>query len=168
MRHVNNQLEIVITFINSTTTRRLINADEYLDYLQSELTHIRTQSVDFAAIPFTKQLAIAQQTDVLAGVRGAGLTHGLFPPPHSAMVEILPPDLNHKGFRNFAELLGHAYFSVYASQSGPPPAPYVPETSEKRDWHTEDVFLERDILIDLMNVAIKYLYNKGSRNYDVQ
>lgn len=84
------------------------------------------------------------------------------------MVEILPPNLNHKGFRNVAALLGHAYFSVHASQSVPPLAPDVPGTSEKRDWHEEDIFLEKDIFMNLMNVAIKLFYNKGSRNYDIQ
>lgn len=160
--------EVIITFINRTATRHLINAEEYFAHLESEHVHIRVQSVDFAAIPFAEQLAVAQQTNVLVGVHGAGLTHGIFLPPRSAMVEILPPNLNHKGFRNVAALLGHAYFSVHASQSVPPLAPEVPGTSEKRDWHEEDIFLEKDIFMNLMNVAIKLFYNKGSRNYDIQ
>ncbi|KAL2850712.1 hypothetical protein BJY01DRAFT_125539 [Aspergillus pseudoustus] len=160
--------EIVITFINRTTTRHLINAEEYFAHLESELPHIRIQSIDFAAISFAEQLAVAQQTDVLVGVHGAGLTHGIFLPAHSAMVEILPPSLNHKGFRNVAALLGHSYFSVHASQSVPQPAPEGQDTSKKPDWHQEDVFLEKDIFMELMNVAIKSLYNRGSRNYDVQ
>ncbi|KAL2813080.1 hypothetical protein BJX63DRAFT_421386 [Aspergillus granulosus] len=159
--------EIVITFINRTSTRRLINAEENFMHLESEIPRIRIQSVDFAAIPFAEQLAVAQQTDVLVGVHGAGLTHGIFLPPHSAMVEILPPKLDHKGFRNVAALLGHSYFSVHASQSVLPPGPEEQETPKKSDWHEEDVFLEKDILTDLMNVAVKSLYNRGSRNYDV-
>ncbi|KAL3469294.1 hypothetical protein BJX99DRAFT_241620 [Aspergillus californicus] len=160
--------EIIITFINRTATRRLIDAEEYFAHLESEIPNVRVQSVDFAAISFAEQLAVAQQTDVLVGVHGAGLTHGMFLPLHSAMVEILPLDLNHKGFRNIAALLGHAYFSAHASQSVLPLAPEVPGTSKTHDWHKEDIYIEKDKFMDLMNVAIKLFYNRGSRNYDVQ
>ncbi|KAL2831114.1 hypothetical protein BDW59DRAFT_7012 [Aspergillus cavernicola] len=154
--------EIILTFINRTSTRHLINVEEYLEHLQSEVPHIKIQSIDFAAISFVEQLAVAQETDVLVGVHGAGLTHGMFLPHHSAMVEILPPDLNHKGFRNVAALLDHSYFSAHASKAGTEDKP------EKRgDWHEDDVFIEKDKFMDIMNVAIKSMYNRGSRNYDV-
>ncbi|KAL5333048.1 hypothetical protein BJX70DRAFT_382080 [Aspergillus crustosus] len=157
--------EILITFINRTTTRRLINADEYLDRLRTYLPHTRIQSVDFAAISFSEQLAIAHQKDVLVGVHGAGLTHGIFLPPDSAMVEILPWNLNHKGFRNVAALLGHTYFSVHASKAAVGEAS---SSDEEHDWHGEDVFLDEEMFMELMNVAVKSMYNKGSRNYDVR
>lgn len=72
---------------------------------------MNVQSIDFAAILYKDQLKIIQESDILAGVHGAGLTHGIFLPSGSAMVEILPPGLNHKGFRNVASLRGHDYFS---------------------------------------------------------
>ncbi|BCS25464.1 uncharacterized protein APUU_50175S [Aspergillus puulaauensis] len=166
----NQPADITVTFINRTTTRHLVNAAEYLTHLESKLPHTRVKSVDFASIPFAEQLAVAQQTDVLVGVHGAGLTHGIFLPPHSAVVEILPPGLNHKGFRNVAALLGHSYFSAYATESIRPARSSEDEvlgTQEERDWHREDVFIEQDVFMDLMDLAVKAIYNRGSRIYDV-
>jgi hypothetical protein len=36
-------------------------------------------------------------------------------PPGSTMVEILPPGVTHKGFRDMTKLLGHNYFSSHAT-----------------------------------------------------
>ncbi|KAL4811605.1 hypothetical protein BDW67DRAFT_171593 [Aspergillus spinulosporus] len=154
--------EIIVTFINRTSTRRLIDGEAYFDHLQSELPHVKIQSIDFATISFAEQLAIAQQTDVLVGVHGAGLTHGIFLPPRSAIVEILPPGLNHKGFRNVAGLLDHSYFSVHASESRPQ------NKAVKSEWQNDDVFIEQDKFIRALIVAIKSMYNRGSRNYDLE
>lgn len=173
--------DIVLTFIDRRDSRRLIDQDSYLEHLRARTPHVKVQGVDLAAVSFSEQLEIIRQTDVLVGVHGAGLTHGLFLPPESVMVEILPEDLNHKGFRNVAGLLGHSYLSIHASKSHPPD-PIPPEqsssgqnssakedtTERKRDeWHTNDVFVEKDRFLEVAEVAIKILYNKGLRNYDI-
>ncbi|KAJ5724843.1 DUF563 domain-containing protein [Penicillium malachiteum] len=101
--------EITFTFINRVSGRRLFDMDEYLDQLSKIFPRVKIQSIDFAAIFYKDQLEIIQNTDILAGIHGAGLTHGIFLPPGSAMVEILPYDLNHKGFRKIAALRGHGY-----------------------------------------------------------
>ncbi|KOS40424.1 hypothetical protein ACN38_g8729 [Penicillium nordicum] len=151
-------MEITLTFINRVSGRRLANQDQYLERLRQEYPLVKAQSIDFAAISYKDQLKIIQESDILAGVHGAGLTHGIFLPPGSAMVEILPPGLNHKGFRNVASLRGHDYFSTHASD---------PPSSNKGDWHSEDVYLDVERFMDVMNVAIKAMYNKGMRSYDV-
>ncbi|KAE8348502.1 hypothetical protein BDV28DRAFT_164342 [Aspergillus coremiiformis] len=147
--------DLVVTFINRTSSRKLDHSDEYFHEVEATFPHVKFRSVDFATIPFKQQLEIVRGTDVLVGVHGAGLTHGIFLSPGSAIVEILPSGLNHKGFRNVASLLGHSYFSSHASRTN------------GNDWHHEDVFLEKEKFMDLMNVAIKSMYNKGERNYDV-
>ena len=150
--------KITLTFINRVSGRKLANHDQYIERLKQQFPLVNVQSIDFAAISYKDQLKIIQETDVLAGVHGAGLTHGIFLPPGSAMVEILPPGLNHKGFRNVASLRGHDYFSTHASD---------PESAYKGDWHSEDVHLDVERFMDVMNVAIKAMYNKGMRSYDV-
>lgn len=152
------QSEISLTFINRTHTRQLVHEAEYLEEVKVRYPHVKVQAIDFASIPFKDQLRIIQDTDILVGVHGAGLTHGMFLPTRSTMVEILPPTLNHKGFRNAASLLDHSYFSVHASSS---------EVANVGDWHAESVFLERDRFMEVMDVAIKGMYNKGERSYDV-
>ncbi|RHZ48578.1 DUF563 domain protein [Aspergillus thermomutatus] len=152
--------QIVLTFIDRRESRKLINQEEYFETVKAQFPHVTVQLIDFARIPFHEQLRIVQGSDILVGVHGAGLTHGIFLPSGSAMVEILPPGLNHKGFRNVASLLGHLYFSAHASK------PAMSLTA-RDDWHADDVYLGRDKFMDIMNVAIKALYNRGERNYDV-
>ncbi|PLB48437.1 hypothetical protein P170DRAFT_456945 [Aspergillus steynii IBT 23096] len=152
--------EITLTFINRTDTRQLVHDTSYLEEVEAKYPHVKVQSIDFAAIPFKDQLRIIQETDILVGVHGAGLTHGMFLPVRSTMVEILPSALNHKGFRNVAGLLDHSYFSIHASTK---------QSARKRnDWHGDDVFLEKDRFMKIIDVAIKGMYNRGERNYDVK
>jgi protein O-GlcNAc transferase len=152
--------DLVLTYVDRKESRRLADHVSYFEELKATIPHVKVQIIDFAAISFKEQLQIIHETDVLVGVHGAGLTHGMFLREGSVMVEILPPDLTHKGFRNLAGVMGHTYLSTHATKP--------PETNSKDgNWHTEDVFLEKDRFIDLMEVAIKTLYNKGLRNYDV-
>lgn len=86
------------------------------------------------------------------------MTHGIFLRPRSTMVEILPPDLNFKGFRNIAALMGHTYVRAHASP--------LPRGGSRKDWHGEDVFIEKDHFMEVMDVAIKSMYSRGERDYD--
>lgn len=150
--------DITVTFINRTEGRRIIDQEKYLGKVQSEFEHVKVHSIDFAAIPFRKQLEIIRDTDVLVGVHGAGLTHGMFLSPRSVMVEILPPTVNHKGFRNVAGVLQHSYYSAHGSE---------PPISKRGNWHGEDIFLAEEKFMELMDIAVKVMYNKGQRSYDV-
>lgn len=149
--------KITFNFIDRVSGRRLVDMEEYLARLQEDFPLVQVQSIDFASMSYKEQLEIVQDTDILAGVHGAGLTHGIFLPPGSVMVEIMPPGLNHKGFRNVASLRGHEYFSSHASNA---------PSSEVGDWHSDDVFIEFGRFKELMDVAIKSLYNKGMRSHD--
>lgn len=149
---------IVLTYINRTSSRRLIDDELYLNKVKEALPHITVRSVDFATLSLQEQLKIVQETDVLVGVHGAGLTHGMFMQPRSTIVELLPSDLNHKGFRNMAMLMDHAYLSVHSS----------PKSKTGNDWHGEDVFVEFDKFLEIVTIAVKGMYNRGGRNYDVR
>lgn len=140
--------DLVVTIIDRKETRRLIDQDAYVEELGRQSQHVTIQTVDFASIPFKEQLEIAQRTDILIGVHGAGLTHAMFLPSNSAIVEILPAGLEHKGFRNLAGLLGHAYYSVHGAEpSGP-----------KGDgWQGKNIFLEKKRFIDLVGAATRGL-----------
>jgi protein O-GlcNAc transferase len=74
------------------------------------------------------------------------------------MVGILPPGVAHKGFRDMAKLLGHDHFSSHA--------PDRPGQAATGDWKYNDVF-EEDCFMELMDVTIKSMYNRGTHNQDV-
>jgi protein O-GlcNAc transferase len=150
---------LVLTFINRTAKRRLIDQGPYIENLKLRFPAVEIQLVDFASMSFPQQLKIVRRTDILAGVHGAGLTHGMFLPHRSTMAEILPPGLKHKGFRNLAKKLGHNYFSTHASEH--------PTKATKGDWQSDDVFIEEDRFMDLLEVAVRSMYNRGLRDDDV-
>ncbi|MCJ1295141.1 hypothetical protein MMC34_006702 [Xylographa carneopallida] len=159
MEPTNLDSPLVLTFIDRKEKRRLINKDLYIENLRAKFPAIDIQMVDFAALSFVEQIRIARRTDILVGVHGAGLTHELFQRPGSAVVEVIPHSLAHKGFRNLAKLLGHGYFSSHADDR--------PTTTAKDAWQTDDVSIEEDRFMNLLEVAVKSMYNRGLLNSDV-
>ncbi|KAE9971924.1 hypothetical protein EG328_005296 [Venturia inaequalis] len=152
---------LVLTFIDRREKRRLVNIDSYIKALQRQFPAVKIQTVDFASISFEDQARISSETDILAGVHGAGLTHAMFQKPGSALVEIIPKDFNFKGFRNLAKLAGHQYFSAHASQEG------GTTSGTKGGWQHDDVDIEEDRFSRLMEIAIKSMYQRGRREEDV-
>lgn len=168
---------IVVTFIDRKS-RRLQNQTALFEELRKRNPHISVRLIDFAAIPFSEQLRVTRETDVLIGVHGAGLTHSIFMREGAgAVVEIQPEELEHSGFRMVSTMRGLSYFHVHAASV---------EKEEKRDrrltripqgknqdvqrrdgWHWNDVYLEPKRFLDVMESAIKSMYSKGVWNYDV-
>ncbi|CAJ2502699.1 Uu.00g100930.m01.CDS01 [Anthostomella pinea] len=111
---------IVVTFVNRRESRRLHKERYLLAELQRRDPHIDVRMVDFAALPFSEQVRVARETDVLVGVHGAGLTHSMFlRPGAAAVVEIQPNEMDHKGFRNIAGMRGLGYFRVHSNTISP-------------------------------------------------
>ena len=81
---------LVFTFIDRREKRRLIHKEQYLDILRAKYPNLKIQFIDSATGPFAEQIRIASESDILAGVHGAGLTHAMFQRPGSALVEIVP------------------------------------------------------------------------------
>jgi EGF domain-specific O-GlcNAc transferase len=87
---------LLLTFIDRKTRRALIGQDEYLAKLRERFPDVLVQVVDLASLSLPEQLALVRNTDILAGVRGAGLTHGIFMAAGSAMVEIILYDFGQR------------------------------------------------------------------------
>ncbi|KIN05182.1 glycosyltransferase family 61 protein [Oidiodendron maius Zn] len=151
---------IVVTFIDRKT-RRLQNQTTLFEELQKRNPYIVVRLIDFAAIPFSEQLRVTRETDVLVGVHGAGLTHSIFMREGAgAVVEIQPQGLEHYGFRMVATMRGLSYFHVHAASKS--------HDLQRRDgWHLNDVHIEPERFMDIMEVAIKTMYSKGLWNFDV-
>ena len=73
---------------------------------------VSLQTVDFAKLTFQEQLQIIRNTDVLIGVHGNGLSHSLFLPRDSAVIELFPPGFHALDYRLFAEMRGLDYTAV--------------------------------------------------------
>ncbi|KAI9166287.1 glycosyltransferase family 61 protein [Paramyrothecium foliicola] len=172
----NTDSPIIITFINRQR-RRLRNQNALLSTV-SKNPRVRIRSVDFAAITLKEQLQIVQDTDILVGVHGAGITHAIFMREKlGAVVEIQPYELSdHYGFRNVANMRGLDYFRVHAQAVPSTNNQVQPQGSAKqgttnqprrRDWHEDDIFIEESRFLDIMDAAIKSMYNKGPWSYDL-
>ncbi|QDS73478.1 hypothetical protein FKW77_009071 [Venturia effusa] len=152
---------LTLTFVDRREKRRLVNVDDHITALQRKFPAVKIETVDFASISFEEQVRISSETDILAGVHGAGLTHAMFQKPGSALVEIIPKDFNFKGFRNLAKLAGQKYFSAHAMRE-------IKATLYTRsDWQHDDVDFEEDRFLELMGTAIKSMYHRGQREEDV-
>ncbi|WPH02112.1 glycosyltransferase family 61 protein [Acrodontium crateriforme] len=135
-----------LTLIDRKEKRRLLNKELYFEALQKKHPEVNMRMVDYAALSLSEQIHISHTTDILIGVHGAGLTHGIFLPPNSTLVEIQPPSLKHKGFHNMAEALGHRYFTCHGSEHE------IPQGNG--DWQHDDVFLEETAFMEIMDKAI--------------
>lgn len=149
---------VVVTFVHRVGTRKLEDIEGHITALKHRYTdtHASINLIDLATLSLAEQVSIVHNSDVLAGVHGAGLTHGMWMRERSVMVEILPADLNHKGFRNLAGALGHSYFSAHGSAT----------EEHSGNWQNDDVALDRDKFIEIMDLAIKSMYNTGRLNFD--
>ncbi|KAM0556100.1 hypothetical protein ACHAPJ_006089 [Fusarium lateritium] len=149
--------DVVVTFIKRTNTRSLRNETELLAAARAAIPKMVINEVDFAAMSFKEQLKVAQKTDLLAGVHGAGLAHTLFLPKGSATLEILPDKFFHKGFRNLAQIMGNGYFSTHGN---------VPKGAKEDDWQMSAVGIDEGKFIEALREAVRSLYNTGPRSQD--
>lgn len=93
-------------------------------YLESEfekklLTDIQEQFPDYRLNPvwlenysFPEQLQMIRNSKVLIGAHGNGLTHELFLPERSLVIEIFPKDAFTMDYLYFSELANHVYFGL--------------------------------------------------------
>lgn len=170
-------------------TRRLVNQQALLTELRVRYPDVDVQEVDFGALTFAEQLTIAQQTDVLVGVHGAGLTHTMFLREQSAaVVEIQPSDMGdvYMGFRNIANMRGISYFRTEATPilpatSTPSPSPSkskgksksqasarnVSTLSKRASWHTENFEIDTEVFIRAVGAGIQAVYNKNMHSHEI-
>ncbi|ETN41846.1 uncharacterized protein HMPREF1541_03785 [Cyphellophora europaea CBS 101466] len=141
---------LTVTFIDRTTKRRLQDQARLIDTLKTRLPGHVIQVVDFAALPFRDQINVARKTDVLVGVHGAGLTHGLFLPPKSAIVEFMPFNLDHRGFKNMAKMLGHQHLGAKTQDLSDRQG-----SNRHNDWQSEDVKVEDETFLHQVTTAVK-------------
>ena len=75
-----------------TTSRNLLNEQLLLDSLAS----LGVQAVEPQDLPFSEQVALFANADVIIGTHGAGLANVVFCRPGSQVVELIPNEYRNK------------------------------------------------------------------------
>jgi len=108
-----------ITLISRVSPKRgLDNENEVKEALSRRLPGFHLQVVDLAKLSFAEQVKVVQQTQVLVGIHGAGLTHVVLLPDGAGVVEItpFPPPLSGRTVANIFSSLAawseHPYQAV--------------------------------------------------------
>lgn len=73
-----------------SVSRKIKNEDELLKKISESFPTHNVKGIQIDALPMRKQLEIIARTDILIGMHGAGLSHTLFLPRHSGLVEMFP------------------------------------------------------------------------------
>lgn len=103
-----------ITYIRRNSYRFLEPEFEkkLLSEIQNQFPNYSLNPVWFENYTFAEQLQIIRNTKVLIGAHGNGLTHELFLPSNSLVIEIFPEKAYSMDYQLFAELCGHEYFAL--------------------------------------------------------
>lgn len=102
----------VITIIDRKGTRKIFNIDIYTENLRRRYPNLKINLVDFGDLSLREQVIMAQDTDIMVAHHGAAMTHILFMPEQSAVVEIQPPTFASGGLRQISKLRQITYFAI--------------------------------------------------------
>ena len=96
--------------------RQLTGEQSFIEELRRSNPHI-TITVGEMGVgelqPLRQQILWAQRCNILGGAHGAGLTHSIWMPEESVVIEILPP--NFGSYRTLVRSMGHQYMHVPAA-----------------------------------------------------
>ena len=71
-------------------SRKINNEQDLIDSVQAQYPNFTVNGVQIDQHGMPDQLRLITRSDILIGMHGAGLTHALFLPKHSALVELYP------------------------------------------------------------------------------
>tara|TARA_R110002096_G_scaffold393812_3_gene588893 strand:+ start:6627 stop:7466 length:840 start_codon:yes stop_codon:yes gene_type:complete len=115
----------VVTYINrqNDPKGRILTPgvhDKLVKYL-SDRDDIKFLNLRMENFNFEEQVKFMQNTDLLIGVHGNGLTHAAFMPPHSSVCEIFIPGIQfHWDYYTLAKMMGHEYMCMFNAMPTPP------------------------------------------------
>lgn len=175
--------KLTITIIDRKTTRVLKGLDSHVALLEEKYKDkdVKVQAVDFASLSFKQQLEVVQDTDVLVGVHGAGMVHIMFMHPGSAAVEIFPAELTYPVYRNLAKLSNVQYFGAHGTRVLRKARSDIVEravsfsagdgrarhAAKRGDWHGEDIQIAEKEFLEIVDLALRSTFNRGTLNIDV-
>ncbi len=107
-----------ITYIQRSNYRYLEPEFErkLLDEIASVFPDYRLNIVRFENFSYPEQLQIIRNTNILIGAHGNGLTHQIFLPDNSMVIELFPKGAYAMDYQLLGELVGHQYFAIDPSE----------------------------------------------------
>lgn len=159
-KKVSEPLQVLI--VKRATTRRIDDLEGKLAALKKLYPSVVFNVRDLSDYTFAEQVRMVHSHQVLVGVHGAAMTHLLFLPsrpnvPSSIVVEILPHQFEHRGYRNLALMMGHRYISVHADND-----------MGGKDFHGLDLEVENSKYVDAVGTAVKASFHRGMQEMDVE
>jgi len=145
-----------ITFISRKTQfRQILNEDEMIDALSKYSKNFKVNKVNFNhKMPFSEQLAISANSDILIGMHGAGLTHTLFQPDWGVLFELYNCN-DESCYKDLARLRGVKYLTWTEEDKI-----FPQQLEESKDHLAHEKFTNYRFDV---NTFIK-LVNKGARH----
>ncbi|KAF2757664.1 hypothetical protein EJ05DRAFT_501191 [Pseudovirgaria hyperparasitica] len=141
-----------ITFLDRKGNRRFVHQDQLLAGIAQKYPDATIDTVDFTEMSFGEQLEVISNTTVLIGVHGAGMTHSIFMPEGSTIIDIMPPGLQCKGFENIAGLKHIGYFKIQGGGEEKSGASF-----KSPSWQSDDVEVhESDFVSTFQHVMKTY------------
>lgn len=96
--------------------------DAFKEWAQSEnRAHIELREGNFADMTMKEQLEMVHSSCMVVGAHGAGMTHVLFSPPGTKVVEVRTPGFRRHHFMAFSGWAGHEYVKMDVSSTRPDP-----------------------------------------------
>lgn len=138
--------------------RRIKDRAELVAGIRTRWPDIVVDEVDFGDFPYSEQIRIAANSDILIGTHGGGLTLQLFMAPGSSVVEIKPHDFIYWGFRNMAKIRNAPYFTIHSEH----------DPSNTKGWQrVEEIILDPQKFYAAVDAAVHAVQQRGFLNADV-
>ncbi|KAK0715991.1 hypothetical protein B0H67DRAFT_582158 [Lasiosphaeris hirsuta] len=159
----------VVTIIDRKQTRKFRDLDVLAARLRERHPRARFHVVDLAALSLREQVALVQDSDVLVGHHGAGMTHVLFLPAEAAAVEIFPPVFPSLGFRHVARMRGVTHFVGHCMwheewdwvvNGVALPEGWTPPANEAGWQEAEWTYMAEDEFVGLVDAAVRSQLNR--------
>ena len=155
-----------ITILSRNTRfRRILNEEKLAAALKKKSRHFVVSVVDYShQMPFTDQVNMTANTDILIGIHGAGLTHCLLLPDYSVLLELYNCG-DEFCYKDLARLRGIKYITwmneskLYPEDDGHHPSQKGPH--KKFTNYSFDV----DEFLRLVSEAAKYVRLKRREFY---
>ena len=136
-----NKLERIYICRKNAAYRRVINQDEFSNYLDK----MGFQSVHLESLSVREQATLFSNTDIVLSLHGAGLTNIVFCQPHTKIIEIFPQSSTPMMYRKIASYYNLKYFYLLCKD--------IDNSHSKEAPHLKDLIVNLNHLSKLMNLA---------------